>query len=206
MLQNFLTMSSLMHLLVHHVSHDMLQLLFGDALSHYAAAIFSPRYRVGHSKLLPGQHSIYLGRMKLSGGMPLTALCQAVRQRERVQVDCLTCRLCARRHVSQVQGGEEHNQGRDIVSRTAIGGRTESRASRLSQCNDDFPGAALRRYKRETRQMLEDEWRMLAMGEGSDRYHCRQQKADLEVYYTRDGSMFNDYHKSPNRNFYVDMT
>lgn len=57
----------------------------------------------------------------------------------------------------------------------------------------------------ETRKMVEYEWRMLAM-EKELADITSVSKAALEVHYPRDRSMFNDYHKSPNRNYYVDMT
>lgn len=144
--------------------------------------------------------------MKLRGGAPLAALCEALREREHVHVDNYMRRVdCARDNMYH-KFKVVKTMPKDEISR------------RDKQLGDERK-AALRDYlsaksmfkefftatSAEKKNMFEDEWRMLATEkEWTDL--TAVSKADLEVYYPRDGSVFDDYHKSLNRNYYVDVT
>lgn len=130
--------------------------------------------------------------MKLGGVTPLTALFQALQEHEKLHIDALRRADLARdnlHHMTKV--------------------RTSITKDELARCERQLEFAlkfALRDYldaksmfeeqffatmARETKQLFEDEWRMVAL-ERQWTDPTAVSKANLEVFYSQKTSMFND--------------
>lgn len=88
-IQSTQTMFIMLPMFAHSVSYVMLQLFLGHVLINYAAAASSQHYQFGYIEQVAGRDGAYPPNLKSGGGAPLTALCQAIRERERLHVDFL---------------------------------------------------------------------------------------------------------------------